>query len=332
MKRIIVMLLAAALCTSCTALPAEERAFAVALGVSRDDGLWRVYARIPTYQTGGGYTTISAEGKELTSAMTSLDAAAPMHLHLDQLRLLIFAEGVARTIDFPSAIAELAARHDIRHQTAVAVTDADMQQLMDDMKPATGTRLSKSIDVLLETRVSQGTAPASTLAEVIRMGERQDAVLMRLQHAHGEWKVSGGCPVGQDGIVREVLSAAEMQLLTLMTGGMKNVTLTLEEGTVRVMDVSADTELSTPTMQSAAVHITLRYTSSSLTDEALSRAVASACLGVLNRLSAANCDALGLGRQAIMHMKDMAEWHELDWQHRYPEIEWSVSVGVQPAA
>jgi hypothetical protein len=44
------------------------------------------------------------------------------------------------------------------------------------------------------------------------------------------------------------------------------------------------------------------------------------------------CDALGLGRQAVAHAKDAADWDALDWPARYREIAWTVSVGVEGAA
>ena len=75
MKRIVTLLLALA-CTGCAALPEEERAFAVALGVSGHQGAWTVYARIPTYQSGGGYATVTGEGETLSHALTAVPSAS----------------------------------------------------------------------------------------------------------------------------------------------------------------------------------------------------------------------------------------------------------------
>ncbi len=329
MKRILALLLCTLLCTSCTALPAEERAFTVVLGVDRKDATWHVHARIPTYQTGGGYTTLSAEGATLAHALSALDDAAPMHLHLDQLRLLVFSQSLAQSAEFPSALATFSARHDLRMQAAVAVTDAEMPALFEALKPTTGSRLSKSLDVLLATRREQGVIPSDTLADVLRMGERQSPVLLAVSLEGEDITLSGGYPISQEGTATAPLSPEDMQLLSLMQGRLTQGTLNLPETTLRILDTTTDISLSTPTMRTATVRLTLRCDGSALTEEALRRSIATACLGLLNGLSAANCDALGLGRQAMQHMADSAEWHAFDWPARYPEIDWSVSVGVQ---
>lgn len=329
MKRLLTLLLCAQLMTSCTALPAEERSFAVALGVMRVGEEWTVFARTPTYQTGGGYATLQGKGDTLEAALAALDADSPMQLHLGQLRLLVFSAELARTEDFPAALNALANRHDLRLGVSVGVTESDMKALMDAMKPATGARLSKSVDVLVETRIEQGTVLPAVLADVICMGERQSPLLMNVSLDGQAAAISGVWPAGADGRVTEVLSPEETQLLSLMLGQMTTGSLSLTEGTVRLNGAKAETELLLPTMQEASVRLVLRVGASTLAEEALSRAVAAACLGVLNRLSGMGSDALGLARQAITHADDMSDWHGLDWPARYREIEWSVSVGVE---
>ncbi len=330
MKRLL-LILCALLCTGCTALPAEERAFAVVLGVDHAQGTWTVHARIPTYQTGGGYTTIGGDGASLPAALAALEGASPMHLHLDQLRLLIFSRELAGTDLLTEAVTVLSSRHDLRMQAAVAVTEGEMKHLMDALEPETGARLSKAIDVLLETRSGQGHIPEAPLDSLLRMGDRQSPVLIAMD---GEkLAFSGGWMVGLDGRVSgEKLEAQDVQLLSLMQGKVQQTPLSLEEGTARVTDVSSSAELSMPDLAGASVRMTLRCTSSTLTAEALRQSLATSCLRVLNRLSAAGCDALGLGRQAVMHMDTMEEWRQFDWPSRYPVIDWTVGVGIREAA
>jgi len=55
-------------------------------------------------------------------------------------------------------------------------------------------------------------------------------------------------------------------------------------------------------------------------------------LALLMRLSSGGCDALGLGRQAILHTRDMATWHALNWPETYRGIRWEVAVGVNGPA
>ena len=46
MRRVCCLLLAMLLLTGCTALPEEDRAFAVVLGLDREGETWRAWARI----------------------------------------------------------------------------------------------------------------------------------------------------------------------------------------------------------------------------------------------------------------------------------------------
>ncbi|MBQ2953184.1 MAG: hypothetical protein IJE07_06465 [Clostridia bacterium] len=332
MKRILTLLLALVLCTSCAALPAEERAFAVVLAISGREGAWELHARIPTYQAGGGYATVAGAGDTLSHALAALDAAAPMPLHLGQLRLAVVAQETAASQDFADVLAWFGEQVDIRPGAVLCVTESDASALMEALKPAAGTRLSKALDALLEARIGQGVIPASALAEVLTAGERQSPVLAGLALEGEDIVLSGGWPVGADGRVAPALTAQETQLLTLMQGQWRQGTLTLPEGTLRLTGATAAVELSLPALDQASLRLTLQLADNPPDREALSQAIATACLTLLSRLSALGCDALGLARQAIPHMDDMAQWQALDWPGVCRRMAWSVSVGVEPAA
>lgn len=329
MKRIILILIAALICTSCTALPAEERAFAVALAVDGGPGAWRVWARIPTYQSGGGYATVTGEGETLDGALAALDAAAPQQFHPGQLRLIVFTRELAQSQALPMAIAALAGRHDLRMDAALAVTADDPAALMEAMNPASGSRLSKSLDTQLEARIAQGAVIPAPLSVICRMGVRQSPVLMGVELRDGAVELSGSWPVGADGRAGEPLSAEDTQLLALLLGTMTRGALTLPDGgTLRLTDADADAELSLPTMDAAAVRLTLRI-GGAQPAEGLSHPVATAVLTLLKRLSAAGCDALGLGRQAIVHAENMAHWDEMAWPEKYRSLTWTASVAIE---
>ena len=330
MKRILFLLLLswALLCTACSALPAEERSFAVVIGVSGGEGAWTIHARVPTYQTGGGYLTVTGRGNSLPHALAALDAAAPMQLHPGQARLIIISADTARSPDLPRVTAWLSQWQTLRSGAYLAVTADDLSAVMEALAPATGTRLSKSLDVLLETRLREGVIPASALADVLRMGERQSPVLVNAALADGSLILSGGWPVGAEGrVLQDPLTAPQMQLLSLMQGRLRQGTLSLAAGAVRLTDASSTISLTLPAMQSASVRLVLHTASSPLTGEGLSRTVASACLELLGRLSAQGCDALGLAREAVRHTPDMNAWHALNWPERLRAMEWAVSVG-----
>ena len=321
MKALILLALVAMTCSSCTALPAEERAFAVALCVEKDDE-WRVHARIPTYQTGGGYMTVTGEGDTFPAALSSLDTASPMRINLSQLRLLVADVGLIRSGEVTAMLSTLAEQPDIRMQCTVAVTDAPAKDVAEALKPATGTRLSKALDLLIDARVEQGAILPSALSDVLRMGQRQSSVLAALSLENKEICLTGGYAL--DGTK---FTADETALLSLLLGRAKEMHLTLAEGSAEVRDACAKVSLSED-HASARVELTMTATASTLGESELEQALISELLALLTRLSGAGCDALGLGRQAVMGAHDMDRWRALDWPERYRSIRWEVAVGV----
>lgn len=316
------------LCTSCTALPAEERAFAVALCVEKENETWRVHGRIPTYQTGGGYLTVSGDGESMTAALASMEAAAPMHLHLSQLRLLVLDEALAETDELSAALHTLAERPDMRLQCAVALTDESAKDVAEALKPSTGARLSKSIDVLLESRIEQGTILSATLADVIRMGERQSPVLIALKLEDKKVSLAGGYALTGKLYLGERIEEKDTPLLSLLLGQTKNLRLTLEGETAEVREISVKTRLENDG-SFAGLDVSLRTTFSTLSKTGLEQTIAETCVSLLSSLSAKGCDVLGLGRKVIVHAEDMASWHDLDWPSHLRSIGWSVAVKVQ---
>lgn len=326
MKRMIPLVALLLLCTSCTALPAEERAFAVALCVEKAED-WRVHGRIPTYQTGGGYLTVTGEGDTLSAALADMDAAAPMHVNLSQLRLLVVDAALADSSELPAVFQALAERPDMRLQCAVAVAEVPLKSVAEALKPAAGARLSKALDLLLGARAEQGTILHASLADVLRMGERQSPVLIALALDGKEIRLSGGCLL--DGA--SPLSPEETVLLSLLLGSTKTLRLNLPGVSADVRDASAKIRLSED-LRTASVTLTLRTTASSVTADGLESTLAQELLTLLTRLSAEGCDALGLGRRAILRMHDMADWHALDWPQIYQSLRWEVHIRVNGPA
>lgn len=325
--RWLALLMILPLLTACTALPSEERAFAVALMVNKEGATWQAHARIPTYKTGGGYVTVRGEGASPDAALAAMDAAAPMHIHLSQLRLLVLDAALGG--EAATVLTALADRPDMRPRCAVAVTEASAEAVMEALQPATGARLSKGLDVLMDARKAQGTVLPASLADVIRMGERQSPVLMALTVQENTIDLSGDWAMGAAGFMP--LSAEETVLLSLLRRDVKDVTLRLPGGTAHVRDVSAKVELGAD-LQSASVTLTMTAVNSSLALGTLEATLCDELLTLLTRLYGAGCDALGLGRQAICGINDTAQWHALDWPGKLLQLQWTVSVGVSGPA
>lgn len=325
MRRVCCLLLVVLLLTGCAALPEEDRAFAVVLGMDREGDAWRTWARIPSYQQEGGYLTVSAQGGSLGEAMAQLEAAAPMALHFGQLRMMVFSRALAESGDFPGVMDVLASRNGVRRQAALAVTEHDMASLMDGLEPPTGTRLSKSLEAMMAVRREQGLIPDTTLSGLRRMGERQQPVLMGIALENG-MQLSGGWLLGADGRLQGSLTAADQQLLSLLSGIFRQGTLSLGEGTLTVTEADSRVRL----MDGEAVcSVRLRYTSSSFSEEGAAQRLNDALSALTAKLAAARCDALGLGRQAMMGCADIEAWRRLDWQARYPALRWRFDLQLE---
>ena len=305
-------------CTSCAALPAEERAFAVALLVERNGTSWRVYGRIPAYKSGGEYLTVTGEGASIAAALADMDASAPMKVTLSQLRLLVL-RGAAEELS--AVLAAFAEDLDVRVQCVLAVTEEDAETVMSALKPDTGARLSKSLDVLLEARREQG-IPVTTLADAARMGTRQSPVLTSLSLNEGKLSLNGAW-------AGEALTPEESTLLAMLMGTGREVRLTLPEGDVRVRDVHAKACLEGT---AAKVTLTMTLVDSALPPQAVERSLADACVHLLSRLSATGWDTLGLGRQAVLGVQDMTQWQNMAWPDTYRQIQWKVAVRVNEMA
>lgn len=324
MKRLLVLLMALC-CTSCAALPAEERAFAVALCVEKADGRWQVHARVPAYKTGGEYLTVSGKGDDLFCALADMNASAPMQTALSQLRLLVLQENLAPA-DVSALFAALSGLYELRQQCAVAVTDASAKDVADALKPDTGTRLSKAIDVLLEARTGQGSIPRAALADVLRMGERQSPVLMRLTLRDGKPDLAGACPLNGENRILPPLDGEETALLTLLRGDTKELRMTVQGGHAHLRDVKVKVTLADDLR---TVHVTAKVNVlyATMAADALAQTLADAGVQLLSRLSEAGCDALGLGRKAAFLGADMA-----DWPARLRELRWEVAVQANAPA
>ena len=321
MKKLLILVLALC-CTSCSALPAEERAFAVALCVEKTGAEWQVQSRIPAYKTGGKYLTVTGKGPTISAALTDMDASAPMKVTLSQLRLLVLNAGLGQTGAIPEALLALSSMLDVRPQCHVAVTEASSDAVMEALTPETGARLSKMLDVLLEARIEQGAILSTKLADVIRMGDRRSPVLMRLQLSEKKLDLSGAWPMRMDGHLTQPLPAEDTVLLSFLTGDTKEARMTFPDGTAMVRDVSVTACLSDD-QRTAHVTLTLQMGESSFTAAQLEELLADALVKLLSHLSAEGCDVLGLGRKAALHQSVGVGWPEA-----YREIRWEVSVGV----
>lgn len=326
MKRLALLLMVMVLCTSCATLPGEERCFALVLCMETDNGLFSVSARVPSYQKAGDYLTLSAQGTTLQEALAQLDGLAPMRLHYGQLRLITVGRDLASSEHFIPALTLLFSRADFRADAALCITEDSPQAICDAMVPQTGTRLSKALDVLLETRRALGLIPATTLGQVQQMGERQCPTAVALSLGEDEQEpiqLEGAYLINADGQVQGRLTSAQTQVLSLLSGRFKKGMLMLPEGTVTLTDASASADLRDGWIH---VRVSVRFGTTSLTAEGVQEGLTRAVFELSGLLADARCDALGLARYAIRSCADAQAWAEMDWPVRYPGLPWRVGV------
>lgn len=319
MKRLLLLLLIPLLCTGCTVLPAEERAFVVALLVEAEGEGYRVYGRIPTYQNGGGYRTATGEGATLEAALLDMESSLPMRADLSQLRLAVMDAALGDRV--MPVLLQLARRQDVRQACLAAVTEENIPALAEAMTPATGERLSKALDVLAQTRREQGMIPHTTLADLVLMGDRETPLLPLVRLEGKEIDLSGGMPASSGG-VGSACSTAEIGLLALLRGEVKQLTLEAPGGTAKVQLLGRKLSLFED-LQHGEVHLTLGMTAGACTPKELEADLAARLLSLLTEFAAGGYDVLGLGRKAAMLSGDLT-----DWQTMLPQIRWTVSVGA----
>ncbi len=318
-RRILVLGLSALLLTGCGPLPAEEHAFAVVLAVDVQDSLWRMSVRMPSYVASGKYMTCTGEGETIQQAAAALAADAPMPLDLGQLRLTVVTERLAASPMMPEALAWLEAREDLRLQAVLCVTQGDMDALMEASNPTTGSRLSKSLQVALESGAGQGIIPLCTLSEALRLGKRQTP-LFPLVEATPDGKslrFSGGWAQGM------VFSEEDCRCLMLLTGAWKKGTFPLGEGEITLLDASVRPQISQNT---AVLKGNVTAATRGVSPEEAQEMLIEKITRLMMDTSASGLDVLGLKRQAIREALTAAKWQEDKWQERLRSLNWQVEL------
>lgn len=346
-RHAVMLLLCCMLLGGCSILPGEERAFPVCLGLHASGGTWQASVRISTYTSPGQYMTVTASGKSLAEAMTLLDASAPIRLHYGHVRLIVFSHELASSDQLKEAVDGLSRLGTFRTDAALCATQDDIPALFDKMNPATGTRLSKHIEVLLASRIGQGVMPDTTLGIWRSMGERQSPLLAAVALAGddasagmasladdmgGGMKVQfgGAYLVSQAGKVTGSLTMAEHQILRLMQGNLDKGAITADDHALTLLESSAKAELDAA-QNAVLLTIRMRYMHADLSEDDVRKTMTEAVSAVIGKLAAANCDALGLGRQTMMTASDWAQWRQLGWPEKYPSLTWRVAIDAVSA-
>ena len=307
-----------------------ELAFmAVCLGVDIDEAGVTLTVKSPDYGSGRkGYATLQATGADWTEAVAALYAAAPVTPQFSQLReAVIGAESLNHT-DALTLLDRLDQLPGLRAHALVTVCPGRAADLVSAMAPEIGRRLSRYLDMSRQHDAQQGSLPETTLSEALRdlSGPWRDPIL---DYGDGAEDI-GGYALGSAG--HALLSRQEVQLYRLARG--QGQTLLLKAGgqTYGVESRGAPT-LRVEADDTLVLHLPV-YIAYSLYDappgEAAAQALREALTGLIIRLQAAGCDALGFGCQAARRYGTLQQWLAADWPGRYRRASLRVEIDARP--
>lgn len=317
--------------TGCSLLRGAERSFAVVLCIDHVDGEWHTCVRIPTYQSSGEYASLEATGSTFAAAMTALDHIAPMQLHFGQTRAIIFGEELARSSEMAHVLNSLFQLRDLQRDAILMVTPDDIVTLNQALNPASGTRLSKSLDELIATRLQQGVIPMITLNDVLRFSDRQalfaaKACLPDASTSNNDMLQLSGC-YAFNANHRSVLllDSAECQQLLLMLGQWKRGVYATDDLILRVAEASSKVKLLPPVI---SVNVAMQMADPLASPEKEARQIQSLLNKLCAKLASAHVDALGIGRQAARFFASQEDWTNADWPSIYEQLSWQINVDI----
>lgn len=349
MKRLAAALLCCLCLGGCTALPGEERSFALCMGVHVTANGVEVAVQLPNYKGNHEYLVLSAVGEDFDQALTALAAVAPSRLHFGQLRLAVFSHQTAASPMFPGLVAQIAAIPSMRLDAMALLTEDELPALLAALKPHSGVRLSKYLDTLLRSQVETGFLPGTTLAQMRRMETRQSPVLGRvglrqidapqaglstgieqLQAGGEEEAHFGGCGlIGQDGRLHGTLDMRQTQLLSLLLGRTRDVALTWPEAAATLHVVDADVRLG---QGEARAEVTCRAVATRGAPAWMQERLEQELTQVLGSVNAASCDALGLRRQEMLRHPLTMGMEAAAWAEELHRMPIQVKVTLLPQA
>lgn len=320
----LLLLVCALVCDSCVRLPGEEYAFAVVLALDRnEDDRWQAWVRIPSYQTEGNYTTLTASGTNASEAINRLSSAAPMALHYGQLRMVVLGSRLLENNDLEPVLSELTGHYDLRIDAVPVVSQEAMESLMEGMNPVTGKRLSKSLDILTESRILLGVIPDVTLREYLLFGRQTCTTLPNAVLEDGIVTLSGAWSISPGSV--KYLFPDQMKLIALMNGQMKRGTLNLDSMRIAFSEANAKITLRG---DKAVCKLTL------WADERCSpdvvQALETACSQLVSSLYETGHDVLHLSDRAIRMISSMNDKSYSDFIDRLRSIiSWTINVSIQ---
>lgn len=307
-----------------------------------------------------GYIVMSATAPSCLRALTLLSATTPRTVNLSQLREIVISRTLAETDATLTILREIHAMYRANGEAVVVVTPDDAGDFIRRQRAILGVRLSKYLEVLFEhfSRLDV-IPPGAQLASVIEAmesdiadaavvyaaGNTFDSTLVlpgapdtdrlpghlpRTSPAENEYL---GSALFSGPRMTGVLTGEETGLLCLMMGRQQQRTVVIDGTqygtTVRTRVRRA---LGRP---DGALTVSVRMTLTRAAGEGgsppgvIAAQIEQRCVGVLQKLQAASCDAVGFGRIAIRSAPDVPAWEARSWPEEYGRLPVRVTADVR---
>ena len=303
-----------------------------------------------------GYIVMSATAPSCLRALNLLSSTTPRSVNLSQLREIVISRTLAETDATLSILKEIHGMYRANGEAIVVVTPDDAGDFIRRQRAILGVRLSKYLEVLFDHFSEMDTIPPDAqLAAVIAAMESDTTDALAVYAASNRFDaslvLSGSADMNRLPGHLPRTSPAENEYLgsALFSGARMTGTLTGEEtGLLCLMMGRAQrrstfignalyrTKLPTRVRRSIDEDGTLSVRIDMLLEHVagaeqeagadIAAQIEREGVGVLLKLRAASCDAIGFGRIAIRRCIDIPTWEALRWPDQYE------SAGVRVAA
>lgn len=306
-----------------------------------------------------GYIVLSATAPSCLRALSMLSATTPRTVNLSQLREIVLSRTLAETDATLSILKEIHAMYRANGKAVVVVTPDDAGDFIRRQRAILGVRLTKYLEVLFEHFSEIDTIPPDAQLSSVISAMESDTVDAAAVYAAGNAFDSTLVLPGSADLDRlpghlPRTSPAQNEYLgaALFSGPRMVGTLTGEETgllclmmgkaqrrTAFIGNAQYSSNLPTRVRRridedgALHVHIDMNLTrvagGANESAQEIAASLERQCVGVLLRLRAASCDAVGFGRLAIRRCLTVPQWEALDWPGIYETLPVRVSARVK---
>ena len=305
-----------------------------------------------------GYIVMSATAPSCLRALNMLSSTTPRTVNLSQLREVVLSRTLAETDAALTILKEIHSMYRANGEAIVVVTPDDAGDFIRRQRAILGIRLSKYLEVLFDHFAQMDTIPPDAqLASVIAAMESQstDAAavyaagntfdsaivlagsadmdrlpghLPRTSPAENEYL---GCALFSGSRMTGTLTGEETGLLCLMMGKAQRRATFIESSLYRT-NLPTRVRRSIDPDGTLSVHISMSLEhiagETKHSGAEIAARIEREAAGVLLRLRAASCDAVGFGRIAIRKSIDIPSWEARNWPDEYEQLGVRVSAEV----